>query len=88
MPRRLPLVVAALALLAATALAGCMDRAPPPPDENASEDQTALEDSSTREQFDGDAGDGGLAWSLPDVAPGTILGGLVGAVLVASRLRR
>lgn len=86
MRRRLPLLAAALALLAATALAGCMERAPPPPEENASEDRTALEESSTREEFEGDAGgDGGLAPSLPDVAPGTILGGLVGAVLVVSR---
>lgn len=91
MRRRLPLIVAALALVAATALAGCMDRAPEPAEENASDGETALEESSTREQFeggDGDAGDDGPASALPDVAPGTILGGLVGSVLVLARRAR
>lgn len=90
MAPRIPLAVAAATLLLAVALAGCMDRAPEPAHENASDDETALEDTSTREQFEGPGsgeGSGVLDGDLPSVTPGTVLGGLLGVVALASRRR-
>lgn len=90
MARRSPLVVAAATLLVAAALAGCTDGAPAPDHENASDGESALEEPSTREQFEGgSSGDGGgvLGGDLPSAAPGAVVGGLLGAVLAARRRR-
>lgn len=87
MPRRFPLVVAA-ALILAVGLAGCMDQAPEPADANTSDEGTALEDSSTREQFEGSGsggGDGGPVIDLPEATPGAILTGLVGLAAMGCR---
>lgn len=89
MRRATPLLLA-LGLLAGVALAGCMDRAPKPPGENASDGETALEESSTREQFQAEtdggegAGGGGLASDVTKLAPGTVLGTVVGLLLWAA----
>jgi hypothetical protein len=91
MDRGSSLLVVAACLALAVSLAGCMDRAPDPGGENVSDDETALESDSTREQFEGAAddggGDGSVVEDLASVAPGTVLGGLVGVVALGSRRR-
>lgn len=87
MSGRPTILVLAVALVASVGLAGCMDRADEPAQEDVSDDESALEESSTREQFGGpsedDGGDGSLASGLSKLAPGTVLGGLI----LASRRR-
>lgn len=76
----------ALLLVAGVALAGCMDRAPEPADANASE-ESALDESSTREQFEAGADgadEGGVVSDAAELAPGTVLGSALGALLWAA----